>query len=154
MSGRSRGVKVVVVLLIVAAAVVGTASVARAASPRIVIVSGKPLAHQVVISNWPAIFRVVEEVATARLVQRAQLAHRPRLKVSMFWGPRWIEYLSSGHEASALRPGQADQFGSFYPARNGRPAVIDLPWAGRWPRVVPGKALATLRHFGVPIAVP
>jgi len=33
----------------------------------------------------------------------------------MFWGPQWNEYLDSGKPAMALRPRQADQFGSFYP---------------------------------------
>ncbi len=72
----------------------------------------------------------------------------------MFWGPQWSEYLSSGHPASALRPRQADQFGSFYPAWRGRPAVIDLPWAGRWPRPLSTQALAILRRSGVPIRLP
>lgn len=68
----------------------------------------------------------------------------------MFWGPRWVAYLREGKRASALRLKQADQFGSLYPAWHGRPALIDLPWAGRWPRVVPAKAQATLARFGVP----
>ena len=123
---------------------------AHAAAPRIVIFSGEPLAHQVVISDWPSIFRVVELLSPARVARRAELAGRPRLTVSMFWGPRWIDYLSNGKRASALRPGEADQFGRFYPAWRGRPALIDLGWAGRWPRVVPPKALAILKRFGVP----
>ncbi len=135
-------------LAVAAALGAGTAS---AAAPRIIIVSGEPLAQQVVIANWQSIFAVVDEVANARVVQRRQLAGRPSLKVSMFWGPRWNDYLSKGNRASALRPRHADQFGSFYPAWRGRPAAIDLPWAGRWPRVVPAKALAILKRFGVPL---
>jgi hypothetical protein len=61
----------------------------------------------------------------------------------MFWGPRWVDYLAAGHRAAALRPQDADQQGSFYPAWRGRPAAIDLPWAGSWPRLLPAKALAT-----------
>ena len=125
--------------------------VADAATPRIVIVSGKPLAHRIVISNWSAIFAVVERVNTARAAPGKQLAGRPCLKVSMFWGPHWVAYMRQGKRASALRPKQADQFGTFYPAWRGHPALIDLPWAGRWPRIVPAKALATLRRFGVPV---
>jgi hypothetical protein len=125
--------------------------VARAAAPRIVIVSGKPLAHRVVIANWSAIFAVVERVDNARVAPVGRLAGRPRLKVSMFWGPRWVAYMRQGKRASGLRPRQADQFGTFYPAWRGRAALIDLPWAGRWPRIVPAKALATLERFGVPI---
>jgi hypothetical protein len=126
---------------------------AQAAAPRIVIFSGKPLAGQVVIANWTAIFRIVEPVASAPTVQRAQLGRRPHLKLSMFWGQRWIDYLASGRRAAALRPHDADQHGSFYPAWHGRPAAIDLPWAGRWPRVVPTRALATLKRYGIPVAL-
>jgi len=135
-------------MAVAAALGAGTAS---AAAPRIIIVSGKPLAQQVVIANWQAIFAVVNEVLNARVVQRRQLAGRPSLKLSMFWGPRWNDYLSEGNRASALRSKQADQFGSFYPAWRGRPAGIDLLGAGRRPRVVPAKALAILKRFGVPV---
>src|SRR6185295_16723347 len=143
-----RAVSVGFATIVVAAALL--AGSAHAAAPRIVIFSGKPLAHQVVISDWPSIFRVVERLSTARAARRAELARRPRMRVSMFWGPRWIDYLKEGNRASALRPRQADQSGSFYPDQRGRPALIDLGWAGRWPRVVPAKALAILDRFGVP----
>jgi hypothetical protein len=72
------------------------------------------------------------------------------MKVSMFWGPRWIDYLRSGKRATALRPQDADQFGSVYPAWRGRPAMIVL-WAGSWPRPLSAKALTILRRHGVPI---
>ena len=140
----------VVALAAVAAAAAVGAGVARAAAPRIVIVSGKSLKHQIVISDWPSLASAFERTAGGRVARRTQLAHRPRLKVSMFWGPRWVAYMRKGKPASALRPRQADQFGTFYPAWRGRQALIDLPWAGRWPRAVPAKALATLRRFGVP----
>lgn len=141
----------VAIATIVAAAALG-AGVADAAAPRIVIFSGKPLGHPVVISDWQAISGVFEQLvpAYARVAPRAELAGRPRLRVSMFWGPRWIDYLREGKRASALRPGQADQFGSFYPAWRGRAALIDLSGAGRSPRVVPSKAIAVLKRFGVP----
>ena len=128
---------------------------AHAAAPRIIIFSGKPLAQPVVISDWQAIFRVFEQLvpARARVAPRAELAGRPRLKVSMFWGPRWIDYLHEGKRASALRPGQADQSGSFYPAWRGRGALIDLSGAGQSPRVVPPEALAILKRCGVPTGV-
>jgi hypothetical protein len=116
-----------------------------------VIVSGHPLTRQVVISNWTAIFHVVEAVNSSPTVERAQLADRPHLKISMFWGPRWNDYLRSGHRAATLRPRDADQFGTFYPASHGSPAAIELPWAGKWPRLIPGKALRTLERYGVPI---
>lgn len=126
-------------------------SIAQAAAPRIVIVSGVPLERQVVISDWGRIFTIVAEIAPARPAPRVQLEGRPRLKISMFWGPRWNDYLKSGKPAAALRPRQADQFGSFYPAWRGRRTMIDLPWAGRWPRPVSAKALTILRRYGIPV---
>jgi hypothetical protein len=129
------------------------AGAARGAAPRIVIVSGKPLVRQVAISNWHAIFVVVQEAVSAPVAARAQLARRPRLRLALFWGPRWIEYLREGKRASALRPGQADQHGSFYPAWHGLPALIDLGGARRWPRVVSARAEAVLRRYRVPVRV-
>lgn len=147
--------RLLLALLAGVAALLASASVAQAAAPRIVIISGEPLKRQIVISDWEKIFQIVAEVAPARPVPRTQLANRPRLKLSMFWGPRWNEYLASSKPASALRPRQADQTGSLYPAWRGRPALIDLlPWAGRWPRPLSAKALAILKRYGVPIKLP
>ena len=141
-------------LLVAVAVFASSVGVAQAAAPRIVIISGKPLTKQVVLSHWESIFSVVQEIARSRAASRAQLADRPRLKVSMFWGPVWNDYLASGKPASALRPRDADQFGSFYPAWQRKPAMIDLPWAGRWPRLVPAKALTILKRYSVPIRLP
>jgi len=71
----------------------------------------------------------------------------------MFWGPGWNDYVRQGKDPKALRPGQSDQTGRFYPAYHGRPALLDLGWAGGWPRHVPPVALAVLKRFGVPIVV-
>jgi hypothetical protein len=128
-----------------------TAGSARAAAPRIVILSGGPLPRQVVIANWRDIFVLTQSVSgSGSPIRRSQLARRPRIVYSMFWGPSWIEYLDSGSDPAALRPADADQTGSFYPAWNGRPAAIDLPWAaGTWPCTVPPRGLAILRRYGV-----
>ena len=144
--------KVLAALLAAIVLLGASAGSARAAAPRIVIVSGKPLAHQVVISDWRRIFTIVDGLGGARPVPRARLAHRPRLAFAMFWGPRWNDYISSGKPPAALRPSQADQIGHFYPAWRGRQALIDLvPWAGQWPRPLSWKALAALKRSGVPI---
>jgi hypothetical protein len=138
-------------LVVVTVLAASSASTARAAAPRILIVSGAALEHQVVIANWQEIFTVVQQVTAGPGVSRAQLAYRPKLRLSMFWGPGWNDYLREGHSAAALRPGQADDRGWFYPAWDGRLALIDLSWAGNWPRVVPGKALAILKRHGVTV---
>ena len=146
-------IKALLTLLAVVVALAADAGVARAAAPRIVIVSGKPLERQVVISDWGKIFTIVDGIAGARPGSRAALTGRPRLRLSLFWGPRWNDYVSSGRPAAALRPWQADQFGGYYPAWRGRRAMIDLPWAGRWPRPLSAKALAVLERSGVPTRI-
>ncbi len=67
----------------------------------------------------------------------------------MFWGPAWNEFLRGGGNPRALRPLQADQFGTFYPAHGGRPALLDV-WWGK-PRVVPTSVLEILRSVGIPV---
>ena len=51
----------------------------------------------------------------------------------------------------SLRPGQANQFGWFYPAVAGSPALVELPGVGRWPRRVSPQALTILARHGVPV---
>jgi len=142
--------RIVIALIAVLAVAAGVPGEADAAAPRIVIVSGAPLTRQVVISDWKRIFKVVSEVSPAPVVSRSKLAGRPRLRLSLFWGPKWIAYLANGRSPRALRPAQADQHGSYYPAYGSRVAAIDLPWAGRWPRAVPRAALRILAGFGIP----
>jgi hypothetical protein len=107
-----------------------------------------------VISHQGTISAIVEEIASSRAASRAALAQRPRVRLSLFWGPRWDYYPRSGKPAQAVRPRQANQFGRFYPAWRGRRALVDLPWAGRWPRVVSTKGLTILMRYGVPIRLP
>lgn len=145
--------RLLVAALAALALVAARADVAEAAAPRIVIFSGASLPHRVVISDWEQIFAVVGEVVGARGLPRQQLDGRPRLQVAIFWGPRWNDYLAAGNSADVLRPKDADQFGTFYPAWHGRPALIALPWAGSWPRAVSARALAVLERYGVPVAV-
>jgi hypothetical protein len=104
-----------------------------------------------VISDWGRILIVVTEVAGARALKSSVLRGRPSLRLSLFWGPRWNEYLGAGNSPARLRPADADQHGRFYPAWHGRPAAIDLPWAGQWPRLVSQRALRILARFGVPV---
>jgi hypothetical protein len=143
--------RLLVLALALAASSAAWTGGATAAAPRIVIVSGAPLEHPIAIADWPRILAVVSEVAGARVVPRRQLHGRPHLKLSLFWGPAWNDYLASGKAASDLRPSQADQVGWFYPAWHGRRALIDLPWAGNWPRLVPPRARRLLVRLGVPV---
>jgi hypothetical protein len=143
----------VAVTVVVALMTIISAGPADASEPRIIIVSGKPLTHEVVISNWNVIASMVRSVVNGRIDRADTLSGRPRLRISMFWGERWVEYMIRGEAASALRPYQANQFGSLYPAWRGSPALMALPWVGGWPRVVPARALAILKGYEIPIAL-
>jgi hypothetical protein len=89
------------------------ASAASAAAPRIVIVSGAPLARQVAISDWQRIFVIVGELQSAATAPRAQLRARPRLHLALFWGPAWNDYLKQARARCGLRrptkPGRSTQ---------------------------------------------
>ena len=112
------------------------AASAHAAAPRIIEFSGQPLAKPVRLTDW------IENSTLSTLFRGAPPAapraerRRPFLKVSLYWGVTFTA-----------------QHGRFYPARPGRPALIDLPWAGAWPRLVPPSALHILRRHRVPTGV-
>lgn len=141
----------ILVALLVAACV---AESAKAAAPRLIMVSGPALSSPVTLSNWDEIGRFVQAVANeSPAADRASLAGRPSLRLALFWDARiWEPYVRQGRLAS-LRPDQANQFGRFYPAASGRPAAIDLPWTGRWPKKPNTAALAILERHGVPVGL-
>lgn len=143
-----RAAPILVALLVGACA----AEAAEAAAPRLIMVSGPPLSSPVTLSNWNEIGSFVQAVANeSPAVGRASLTGRPSLLLALFWDARiWEPYVRQGRLAS-LRPDQANQFGRFYPATDGRPAAIDLPWAGRWPKQLNAAALAILERHGVPV---
>jgi hypothetical protein len=139
-------------LVVVLVSLVAFAGSAAAAAPRIVIFSGGTLTHRVVVSDWPAIFRFYTRAATGPSLPDARLAGRPRVRLSLFWGPRWIRFLADGNRPSGLRAGGADQTAFFYPAWHGRPALLDTPSVWDSPRRVSAVALRALGRLGVPIA--
>jgi hypothetical protein len=127
------GAVVAIALLVV----VWSAAPAPAAAPRLVMVSGAPLATPILLSSGPA-------------APSDPHGGRPSLQLAMFWDAGiWEPYVREGRLGS-LRPEQANQFGRFYPAVAGQPALVDLPWAGTWPKRVGPDAQAILARHGVP----
>jgi hypothetical protein len=116
---------------------------AHAAAPHVLMFDGKPLPRPVVLAERADILRLVTAWVGGPRAPRAELRARCSLRVSLFW---------SGRPRQGLKPSAADQFGRYYPAAGGMPAVIDLPWgAGApWPRQVAARALRILRQHGVP----
>jgi hypothetical protein len=130
----------------VLAATLALASVAEAAAPNYILVSGPRLSRPVLLGDWNENLRLlialVEAPKASRSVARG-LAHRPRFDLAEFWG--W------GSSPPPTRPSQANQHGWFYPAYHGRRAFFDLRVDGlRVPRTAPAQAVEILARHGVP----
>jgi hypothetical protein len=125
------------VLLAVATAAV-LASSASAAAPRYVFVTGDCVAEPVLLADWAENHALLLVFADSPRVRLRALRGRPRLRLSLFWG---------ADSERPTRPGDANQFGWFYPAHSGRPAVLDI---ARGPRRASARALAILARHGVP----
>lgn len=69
---------------------------AEAAAPRLLMFDGKPLSRPAVLSDWPENLRLVTLWVDGPRAARAELRARPSLRVSLFWGPRWNDYVASG----------------------------------------------------------
>jgi hypothetical protein len=127
-----------------------SAAPARAAAPRLLMIGGAPLAAPVLPSDWDEISTLTGLLSSGPAAPSDPLGGRPSLRLAMFWDAGiWEPYVREGRLGS-LRPEQANQFGRFYPAVAGRPALVDLPWVGTWPKRVGPEALAILARHGVP----
>jgi hypothetical protein len=125
------------------------APIAFAAAPNYILVSGRGLAHPVLLASWRQNLQLLLAVANApraRMQAAAGLASRPRFDLAEFWA--W-----SGRP-QPTNPRAASQHGSFYPARGARPAVILLTVQGvTVPRLAPTFVLTTFAHHGIPTRV-
>jgi hypothetical protein len=131
-------------------AVVWGAAPAQAAAPRLLMVTGAQVVKPVMLSDWDEILTLAGLLSSGPAAPSDPLGGRPSLQLAMFWNAGiWEPYARKGRLES-LRPEQANQFGRFYPAVAGRPALVDLPWAGTWPKRVGPDALAILARHGVP----
>jgi hypothetical protein len=143
-----RAVTIAVIALV---AVLWGAAPARAAAPRLVMVSGAPLAAPVLLSDWDEIATLYGMLVSGPATPSELRGRRPSLQLALFWDANlWEPYVRDGRLGS-LRSGQANQFGWFYPAVPGSPALVELPRVGTWPRRVSPQALAILARHGVPV---
>jgi hypothetical protein len=96
-------------------------------------------------------------------ISATELAGRSYLQVAVFWGPR-ADPANNGTPLADLKPEMAWQHGRFYPAANGKPALllttqltkraqsVPLPVdsaAFTWGGTVSPKALAVLERLGI-----
>lgn len=124
---------------------------ASAALPRLLMFDGKPLSRPVVISDWHEIARFQQAILNSPPAASRELGRRPWLRVSLFWGLQWHDYVERDQPLSALRPRGANGFARFYPAWRGPLAVVDLAFAEHGPKLARQRALAILRRHGIPV---
>ena len=145
MACRNRVVRRGTTLLAVVAAL-ALSGPASAAAPNYILVSGPGLSRPILLGDWKENLDLLAAVANAPRARGASvrgLASRPRFDLAEFWG--W-----SGN-ARPTRPRDANQHGTFYPARGSKPAVVVLMVDGsRVPRLAPTAALRILARHGVP----
>jgi hypothetical protein len=119
---------------------------ARAAAPRYILVSGPGLQRPIVLGNWRENLTFLLDLIPSRRPAPGWRSDRPRYKLALFWGVPARPVPND--------PSKANQFGWFYPAVNGRRAVIVLLVSGKdGPRIAAQNVLRILRRHGVPTRV-
>jgi hypothetical protein len=115
-------------------AVVWSAAPAQAAAPRLLMVSGAPLATPILLPDWDEIATLTGLLSSGPAAPSDPRGGRTSLRLAMLWDAGiWESYVRDGRLGS-LRPEQANQFGRFYPAVAGAPcppgAATKLPFPG------------------------
>jgi hypothetical protein len=145
--GRAELLMRFAIALGVVGAAIALATPASAAAPNYILVSGRALAHPVLLADWNEnadfLLALANAPRASSTVART-LRNRPRLDLAEFWG--W------SRRPRPRRAADANQHGTFYPAYRGRVAVITITVNGLTaPRIAPRKALRILARHGVPI---
>jgi hypothetical protein len=122
-----------------------------AAAPRLIMVSGEPLADPILVSTAEEAFELYESFYEGRPVERSRLEGRPSLRLGFFWdNALWEPYVRAGR-LGELKPEQANQVGQFYPAVGREPAAVDIPAVGKWPKMASATTLRMFEARGVPV---
>jgi hypothetical protein len=134
------------------------AKYADAAAPRLIMVYGSPLTKPVILSNWRENLEFMASITQQSSVTPEELRRRPYLKLALFWGPEWAEYVEEGKPIDKLRPEQGNQQGRFYPAvGHASPVVtLDMPAGSVGPswREVRKEGIRVLLKYGIPVRLP
>ena len=136
-------------VLLVAALSVAAVTVtvdAHAAAPRYILVTGPGLQHPTVLGDWDENLTFLLSLIPPRRPAPGWRTDRPRYKLALFWGVP--------ARPVPTDPRKASQVGWFYPAAEGRRAVIVLLVSGQdGPRIATSKALRILARHGIPTRV-
>ena len=122
-------------------------TLAVAAAPPYIMVTGPRLAKPVLLSNWPenlALLTAMEASPRAKASEARGLGTRPRLDLALFWG--W-----SLDSPPPTKASDASAHGSFYPTYRGRPALVRMKTNGvDSVRVASPKVLSIFAKHGIP----
>jgi hypothetical protein len=138
-------------IFVAAVLALGFVTSAEAAAPRLIIVSGEPLTDPILISDAEQVFELYQSFFQSQPVERDALEGRRSLRLGLFWDSTlWEPYVREGR-LDELTPERANQVGWFYPAVGDRPALVDVPGYGSWPKLANETALGILAASGVPV---
>jgi hypothetical protein len=120
---------------------------ANAAAPRYILVTGPSIQRPVVLGDWSENLAFLVDLIPARRPSPGWRNDRPHYKLALFWG--------APAKPVPADPSKASQIGWFYPAANGRRAVVVLLVSGRdGPRIASPKTLRILKRHGILTRLP
>jgi len=121
----------------------------NAAAPHIMLFQGSRLERPIVMADWQENHTVMGSLSEESAVKDRQITEREYLDVSLFWGPKWIEYKNRGWSVDALTQEQANQKARLYLASGDSPPI--LVFEGKAPRYVGPDGVQLLLKHGVPV---
>jgi hypothetical protein len=98
----------------------GMTQPAFAIRPVVIMFYGEPLRQPVFLTDT----MVFHDLENPTAITSKDVAGREYLRVAMFWGTQWNQYLSGERPLRSLTPEMASQHGRFYPATSDRSAVL------------------------------
>jgi hypothetical protein len=118
------------------------------AAPRIVMFYGEPLPAAVYLTDWAELGHLQTLLSYGETYETSKLRDRPYLKVAMFWGSDWNDYLEQGRSVTALAPAEARQHGRLYLGSKEVPAVFIDSFVSNALGTPPAPMPLTLAQFG------
>jgi hypothetical protein len=125
------------------------ATTVSAAAPHIMLLQGSLLDRPVVMADWQENHTIMRSLREEAAVKDEELAARPYLDVSLFWGPKWLDYKTQGGSVETLSHEQANQKARLYLARGDSPPL--LVFQGKAPRSVGPEGVRVLIQHGIPV---
>lgn len=120
-----------------------------AAAPHIMLIQGSSLEKPIVMSDWQQNHQVMTSLSEEGAASQEDLTTRDYLDISMFWGPEWLEYKTTGGSLDLLTQEKANQRARLYLARGDSPPILVVE--GKAPRYVGSEGVRVLAQNGVSV---